>query len=296
MRNKHLFILSVIFIVLAGFLLLRIYSPQIFPQRPSFFQEKISSIKKEAISSIEMTKADNKIELVKKDGVWELNKKLLDKEKISEFIDKLINYHQADLAAETSLKHKDFELTSDLATSIKFDGLLTLLIGKGNIDGVYVRFEDSNLVFLLKDLTPSDFSIDSQDWYDKTIVTIEEQNINKLVFQKKGEKIILSQKENSWFSEENNQEVVKDKLNPALLTLASFKARSIAEANQIVSYPLIPFLDLDIEYEGEKESLSFFKGEDDYLVKRGKDGENFIISKFQAEDFDISKNDLLKEN
>lgn len=296
MRNKHLFILSVIFIVLAGFLLLRIYSPQIFPQRPSFFQEKISSIKKEAISSIEMTKADNKIELVKKDGVWELNKKLVDKEKISEFIDKLINYHQADLAAETSLKHKDFELTSDLATSIKFDGLLTLLIGKGNIDGVYVRFEDSNLVFLLKDLTPSDFSIDSQDWYDKTIVAIEEQNINKLVFQKKGEKIILSQKENSWFSEENNQEVVKDKLNPALLTLASFKARSIAEANQIVSYPLIPFLDLDIEYEGEKESLSFFKGEDDYLVKRGKDGENFIISKFQAEDFDISKNDLLKEN
>lgn len=284
MKNKNLKILIIIFIILAGLLGLKNFLPKIKPET-SFYQELVKVTSKQSIQNIEISKETESLQLKKEGGKWRVNNKKADAEKVDSLLTKLFPDINPELIAQTDKKHPEFELTNELATKIKLDDKLIILIGKSSLLGAFVRLDGDNKVFLLKDISSNDVSTSASNWYDKTILSLEQTKIQKLSFLQGGEKLILVKKEDEWFIEKEKTKVERDKVESILLNIASFVAQSLAEDADRQNYPKSPKLTLVIEHNGQKEELDFFQGKVNYLVKRQSDGEEFIVSETSATNF-----------
>ncbi len=293
MKNKSIIILSAVFLVLVLLVLLQTFLPKLFKPK-SLYEERFKSIKLDAFTKLEISQKEKAIKLTKEGDTWKLNTKKADKEKVEQAINGFLDFSKIELVAETNQRHKELELTDDLAKRISLGDIL-VLTGKSEGAGTYLRFEKTDPVFVVKSLSSQNLSLDPQDWYDKTIVKIESKSVKMLGFEKPGEKFALILQEDKWKTEDTKQEVDLEKVNPILTILSSFQALSLPEKEEIVKYPTWPTLSLSLEYDSGKEKLEFYKGQSDYLVKRGTDGEYFTTSEYQAKDFLTSKQELIKK-
>lgn len=283
MQINNLKILSLIFIVLVGFLAYKIWLPQIKPQA-SAFGEKIKGTSAATVQNIQITKDKDTVTLTKEQNEWKVNGKRANKTKIDEILNQLLP-QTAELISQNESRQKEFEVTDDLATKVKLGNSITLLIGKSGSGGSYVRFDNDKNVFLLKNLYAYSISTDGKDWMDKTILSVDKDKIQKLLFQASSGKFSLIKDKDKWTIEGESNEPKKDKLDSFLVSLSSLNADSVADNDTLQKYPQVSDTQVTVEYDGKKETLQFYKGESDYLVKRQSDGENFLISNSKAEEF-----------
>lgn len=295
MKPKTLKFLLIIFIGLIGLISLTIYLPRL-RQKPSPFQEKIKSINKDSISTIEISKGDQTVKLSKENNIWKVNDKKANQSSVNSLLDGLFSQN-TELISQTNRRHQDLELTPEKATQVKLDDKLNFLVGKSGVGGIYLRFADNDAVFLAKDLSLSDVSTDTDDWYDKTIVEIDPSKIKKLTFEKPQEKFVLiKNEEGKWKLEDGDKKVNEEKIRSVASSLSFLSAKSLATEEDITNYPNTAQLTLSIDYNGQTETLKFYSGEDDYLLNRASDSENFILSTTSAETFLLSSQDLLEES
>lgn len=310
MSSKTLLILAVILIVLAAGAGFKIYSPNLMGTTPNPYTESIKDLNENNISKIEITKKQNQpspspdgikpsnkqslpsddgsLTLSKVSNIWKVDNKKADQTKVQAIIKKILNSNQAELVSETNLKHKDFEVSDDLATQVKL-GDTTFLVGKSGGGGNYIRLSGSDSVYLLKDLTSSDISTTPKDWLDLTVVAIDKQNIKRLKFMKTDENFSIIPKDGKWKLETGEKEVKSEKIDPILTQLASFKANDLATT----AVSGTPDLTLNIEQNSSSETLNFFKQESDYIVERLSDKEKFTVSEFQVKDLLTPSKDLI---
>ena len=206
-----------------------------------------------------------------------MNAKKVDATKVDNLIGQLLTTTSPEVIAQTDKRHKEFELTDDLATKVSLDNKLTWLIGKGSGSAVYARFEGDNSVYLLKDVSLTALS-SASDWYDKTILTFDQTKATKVTFREGNVITILTKQGDKWMS--NDKEAKKDKVDSLLSQVSSLTAQSLFDASKGTTYPKAANLVFTIEYNGKSETLEFYKGSSDYLVKRTSDGEQFVISEY----------------
>jgi len=276
MKNKTLVILVAILFFLVAVLVLKNLTPRIYTETSPYL-EKLKFYNKNDIQSILIKKSTDSIELKKEGGVWKLNGKNANEEKVNQFIDSLFISVSPEKVAQTNKKHEEFELTKEKALTVVFDNSLIFLIGKSSGAGAYVRFEDEDNVYLLDSITGS-ISSKVHDWYDKTILKFDREKAKKIVFKQHGKKATsIIRKEDKWIDEVNGKEINQEKLNSVLSQISNLSARQLYEPEKGVAYSSYPLLILTVEFEEKVETLEFYKGSSDYLLKRTSDKEQFVV-------------------
>lgn len=286
-KNKTIIRLVLLLLLLSGLLAFRLYTPK-FKTEASSYNEKIKSIDSGKIESVDISKKEEKIELKKDGDVWRVNDKKADKQKVEKLISQLLPEENIDLIAETNQRHKEFGLTDDLATKVKLEDSLSVLVGKSESSGAYIRIDEEDKVFLLKDFSSLNISTSFSFWYDKVIVSIDEESIKKLTFTKNRKDTIIIRKDEKWMFEKDEKELEKeekDKMESIIFNLSSFEAKSLLDEEKGKNYPRFTMLTLTVEYDEKEERLYFHKGKEDYMVVRKSDGESFSITESKAEIF-----------
>ncbi|MBU4016631.1 DUF4340 domain-containing protein [Patescibacteria group bacterium] len=240
--------------------------------------EKIKGINIQSIQTIEIKKGSQTIKFNKENNIWKIKNEKADADKIQSLLSTLMAATIPELVAQTDKRYKEFELTNDLATVIKLDNKLTVYTGKYNGAGIYARLDGSPMVYVLKNT--SAIPTTSSEWYDLTIIALDQSKVTKLSFEDNDTPMIIIKKGDKWISEKTNKEAKKDKVDSILSILSKLTAQSLLEESKKDSYPASPDLTLVIEYEGKSNTLEFFKGESDYLVKREADSGQFIVSEY----------------
>lgn len=283
-KSKTIIRLLILLLLLSGLLVFRIYTPK-FKTEVSPYNEKIKDIDSKEISSIEISKKEEEIELKKDGDVWRVNDKKADKEKVEKLISQLLPEEKAEVIAETNQRHKEFALTDDLSSKIKLGDTLTVLVGKSESSGAYLRMDGEDRVFLFKNFSSINTSTSPSFWFDKTIVSLEEESIKKLIFERDGRETIVIRKDEKWIFEEDEKEVEKNKVESILFNLSSLTGDNLLNQGETKNYPKTSVLTLTVEYDGGKETLTFLKGKTDYMVVKSSDGESFAITEGKAEIF-----------
>lgn len=296
MKTATLKKLSILLAVLVGLVAITqgVSRWRLRPQ--SAYNERLKSLKPEAISTISLEKKANdqepKIILHKENKDWKANGKKVTSAKVDELLSDLLTKDSVETIAQTNARHKELELTGDVATQVTLDQKVTVFIGKITPGGRYVRFADSDPVYVVKDLSYSSASVDPQDWYDKTIVAVDEKSLKKLEFKKSDEQFTLAKEETKWKLEKDQKEIKESVLSPLTQALSSLTASKVASDEEIKTYPTTPELTLIISADRETDTLIFYKNNDDYLVQRGRDQEHFLLISSQADKFFLSSKDL----
>lgn len=277
MSNRNIKLLLVIFVALVGFLAYRQYAPSL-TKETSAYTEKTKAVSIQSIASIEISNSSGSVQLKKDGDTWKVNGKKADTTKINSLLSALLPGAAPELIAQTDKRHKELELTDDLATKIKLDNKLTVLAGKSGGSGIYTRFDADPAVYLLKN-NPSTTSTASE-WYDKTILTFDQTKATKLTFKENNLITMLTKEGDKWKGGSKNEEVEKDKVDAILSQVSSLTAQSLFDATKGSIYPKQAGFTFTIEYGGKLETLEFYKGTSDYLVKRQADDEQFIVSEY----------------
>lgn len=279
MSNKNIKLLLVIFVVLVGFLVYRQYAPSL-TKETSAYAEKTKMVSSQSVTSIEISNSSGSVQLKKEADIWKINGKKADATKINSLLSSILPTTAPELIAQTDKRHKELELTNNLATKIKMDNKLTLLTGKSAGSGVYARFEDDATVYLLKN--NSSVTSTATEWYDKTILAFDQTKASKMTFREGNATIVLTKKDNKWVNEKDSKEAKADKVTSVLSLVSNLSAQSLYEDTKSAAYSKLATLTFAIEYDGKSETLEFYKGESDYLVKRQADGGKFIISEYNV--------------
>jgi|GEM_PF-6759240 len=280
MKNKTLVLLVVILFFLVVVLVLKNLTPRIYTENSPYL-EKLKSYNKNNLQSILIKKSTDFIELKKEGGVWKLNGKNADEEKVNQFVNSLFVSIPPEKVAQTNKKHEEFELTKEKALTVVFDDKLIFLIGKSSEAGVYVRFEDEDNVYFIN--STNKISLETDDWYDKAIVKFNQEEARKIVFKEAGKKeISIVKKEDNWVEEATGKNINKEKVTNFLSKTSSLSAKSLYKPQGKTAYSSSPSLILTLEFEAKSETLEFYKGSSDYLIKRLSDREQFIVTEFSA--------------
>ncbi len=277
MSNKNIKLLLAVFVVLIGLLAFKQYAPSL-SQPTSAYAQKTKDVSAKTVSAIEISNSSGSVQLKKEGDAWKVNGKKADTAKVNSLLSSLLPEIAPEQIAQTDKRHKELELTDDTATQIKLDNKLTLLTGKTAGSGIYTRFDNDPAVYLLKN-NPSVTSTVSE-WYDKTILAFDQTKATKITFREGNSITILTKEGDKWKGGSKNEEVGKDKVDPILSQISSLTAQSLYDAAGGNTYPKQPNLILTVEYDGKMETLEFYKGASDYLVKRQSDGEQFIVSEY----------------
>lgn len=288
MSNKNIKLLLVIFVVLVGFLVFRQYAPSL-TQETSAYTEKTKVVSPQSVASIEISNPSGSVQLKKEADIWKVNGKKADMAKINSLLSSLLPAIAPELIAQTDKRHKELELTDDLATKIKLDNKLTVLTGKSGGSGIYVRFDSDPAVYLLKN-NPSVTSTASV-WYDKTILAVDQTKITKITFREGDAIKMLAKDGDRWKG--GSKEVEKNKVDPILSQISNLTAQSFFDATSGSIYPKQANIVITVEYDGKLETLEFYKGTSDYLIKRQADGEQFIVSEYSISSVISAPKDIL---
>ena len=211
MSNKNIKLLLVIFVALMGLLVYKQYAPSL-TKETSAYTEKTKVVSPQSVASIEINNSSGSMQLKKEGELWKVNGKKADTTKINSLLSALLPGAAPELIAQTDKRHKELELTDDMATKIKLDSKLTVLTGKSGGSGVYARFDTDSAVYLLKN-NPSVTSTASE-WYDKTILTVDKTKITKITVREGDTIKMLAKDGDKWKA--GSKEVEKNKVDPIL--------------------------------------------------------------------------------
>lgn len=293
MKTKTLWLLTGLFVVILVLTGLTILGPSFLARQQSPYVKQLKGAKGEGITLITLNKGDERVELNRENDTWRVNGKKAQNDAVGELIQTLIDKPSTQLIAQTSAQHDQFGVASSSATTIVFGDLLTLLVGGQTVGGTYVRIEGSDNVFLVSGATDLMLSTSISDWYDKTIVEIDESKLQKVTLKQK-EEIILIKKDDKWVVEGVEDTTDETKVRSVASQFTRFFADLLVDdAAKRNSYAQQPKLTVTLTYDGGSEILTFFEGKNNWLVERASDKELFTVSQSQVEDLLTPRKDFL---
>ncbi|MGI5828496.1 MAG: DUF4340 domain-containing protein [Patescibacteria group bacterium] len=256
-------------------------------KQPNDYLKAIKEIDASLVSEVTLSKGNQQLQFTKTNNGWKVASKSADKTKVSELINGLLPSESPVLIAQSPEKLKDLNVTEDTATKVSLkinDKTSEFLVGKriGSLTSVALR--NQSLAYNLRNIPT--LSLEPNSWYDLTIVDIESEAIKSFSVQSGISIYTLTQiQDREWRFEGKENEVNHEAVNTYVMRLNPFKAKELAFEDKQRQYSQISpsFTLLLTDKNDQKTVLEFFKGKNDYLVKRSGDEEYFIVSTFDAE-------------
>lgn len=294
MYNKQLKIALLIFLSLFLVVILKLYLPKILPES-SAYKSKLSGLEKGNIENLQVSKGSENLELKKEVVGWRLDGKRANKGKIEALLEPLlVPKSEPSIVAETNTRHNSYGVDKESALTVKLNDNVTVLIGLTNSDsGAYVRFEGSDSVYSVPNLSSSGLSSQKADWYDKAVLATEREKITKVLTKVDGKELSLMKIDGVWRLP-NGSEADKDKVNGLAANLATLTAQSLADTSLRSTYPAAPTAVFTVDFDNQSETLELFAGPDKYLVVRTKSNEQFIVESSSINNLLNSTQELFK--
>lgn len=286
--------LSKLIAVLAVLTILLLLKTAVLPRlqtQESGYTQITKDIDKGTLSAITLEKKDEKVQLIKEGQQWKVEGKRAQQTKVEQLIEGLTKPTGVQLVAQTDARHSELGVVTGEGTLMTL-GERKFIAGAPSISGVYIRAEKNNDVYLLSALSSSTISTSVSFWMDMALFAYTGDELNSVVITRGKEIINAEKKDGKWTLQTSGKEVKEDIWNPILARLGNFSADSLAQNDTIQKYPTFANLTLSLAASGKSETLTFFKGTSDYLVKRDSDGAYFTLSEEKVKDFLVTANQL----
>lgn len=281
MTQKSLTNLTIILLAGIALFLARDWWNQYRQKQPNEYQQKVQSFNKDTVESIRIAAKDQTLELKKEDGTWKLATKAADLAQVQELTTALFPTEPPLLVAESEAQQKNLGIKSDDVKTVALKTgtqELTFKIGKSIQGGYAVAIGEEPRVYALMDL-PS-LNLEPESWYDLKITDIDGTQIKKLSWERGINSFsVVKGDNNSWKFEGSETEANGDGIQTFTMSLNPFKAGTLAFDRKIAQYnQTTSALRLIITTQDDKTiTLDFYKGLNDYLVKRTPKDEYFVV-------------------
>jgi len=269
---------------LGGVIGWRVMGEKILPRRfrrGDYFQKL--GIKKEQVRTISLSQQGKAVELKRDGELWKTKGKKAKEMEVNELLAVLFPQNPPEIVAKTSSRHQQMGVDEAGAIKIKLNGEKEIWLGKNTSGGNYLRFPEGDEVWLVKGVWYSP-TVEFSYWVDKTIISLDTTKLKKIDWRGSSQIKVYEKKDNSWW--EGEKRVGEKKIEPIITGLSLLIAEEVIENQRPEGYSQSPKTTLEIEWEGGSEKFEFFPGkEDKYLVKRGSDSQEFLISSETAKKF-----------
>ncbi len=295
MNNKQLYILTSILVLGLSLIFVRQYLTKKISNKPNEYIKTVEKIDQNLISKIEIKDSSNVLTLKKDTDNWYIASKSADSAMVEDVFNAVFIKNSPVLIAESERQKEKLGLADDQATIINFnsdkDNLLSLAVGQDIGRNTVVKFIDNNKIYSLKNFPQIDANPDS--WYDLKIVDIDSMDVKKLSWNQ----FAIESDNNNWKFVDSDQSINEDAVRNFLMSLNPLKAKDLAFDLKINEYNTsYPTFELSILDRNDKDILlSFYRGINDYLVKRS-DGEYFVISISKGDDLNKQMIDFVLNN
>lgn len=185
MKTKTLIILTLVTVILGGLFVWLTYAPKQTPTLPAS-APRLNTISENTVDEIVITASDQKIILIKKENIFELNGRRVDKETLVRLWESLKHISLTGPLATNPDNHARFDLDDEKSTTIAMSNngssILAIKIGKTTSDfrGTYLRAADSDDVYASSENIGILFPTDANQWYDKTIIAVDRTEVHQI--------------------------------------------------------------------------------------------------------------------
>ncbi len=288
MKPKTLTTLIIIFVILSATygIILFLNRPQptkIEPSRIGLPLEKI-----EKANKITIKKANEVITLKKENETWKVNQFKADNEIVKNFLSNLNALTIDSLTSRNEKNYPMMEVNEEKGSLVTFfqgkNIISSFFVGKegASFQDFYLRISGKKEVYLAKGEIKFFIEKTVDDWRDKKILSVQENQLKSLTYTYSTSTFSLIKKANDWFAQSDSQEkkVKKDTLQPLLDELKSLNALGFANKKEenLLEQP-DSTLSLSFNYNLKPETLVFKKkDESTYLVKRLPDPTIYTIT------------------
>lgn len=263
--------------------------------KPNDYLKTINGFDEENVSKIDITDINLVLNFEKNGEGWSVNGKKADTRLVNDLINGFFTKTSPNLVATSEEQIKNLGLTEDLKKKVVFysgDKKIEFEIGKNSSSFTAVMIKDQARVYDL-DLIPN-ISTNINNWLDLAIIDLDSSEIKSLAFEGSENFKMVKDENETWRFENLAKEVNTEAINTFLMRLNPLIASSLASEEEVSNYSKVSNFGLTINDKNNKETkLSFYKGGEDYLVRR-EGGESFIISATKAEDLNKTSNSLAK--
>lgn len=294
--NKTIIVLLLVIAVLGGMLALQQWLASGDDKDNQAYLKQIQGYSKENITEITLTRGDQSLAAKKQAEQWRSEQSVLDVASITSLVEQITSPEEVMLISQNSDQHTTYEVTADKATVVSLvnpSGEKKILVGAPASGNYYLRIDGSNEVWGVQSMTDKISDVSLAQWLDKRLLSVDEEAINTLVFEKNGDTITLQQRDKSWFIDGGEQALNRMTFSDMLMQLESLVAVGVIDDKQLPDFPQKPALKLTINAQGTTPaSIEFFTGKDSILAKMGDRSGNFEISQSTYDDLNLNRSEI----
>lgn len=290
MTNKNLIILTTILLAGIGLIFAKKQISQYQSTKPNDYLKAIKAIAPDKISNIILKDSSTQLQINKEGTEWKVASKSANVAMVEDLINGVIIDSSPLLIGESEELKKKQGLTEQEAIKITIKSNnqeLTLNIGPKNGSFNPIQIDGTNQIYSLRGLP--NISTDANKWVNLKIVDIDSSQIKSLTFNTSWQPFtIQKQEDKSWKFSEGEDKVNQDEVEQFLLDINPFKAKELAYEQKQEEYNLAAAAEFYLTIvtdDDQSQTLEFYPGKNDYLIKRTPDVEYFIGTNYDAEDF-----------
>jgi len=183
------------------------------PEKPPAETPVLPSLKAADIQKIEISRKDGvgkdakvvEVTLEKKGAEWRVTRPVdyrANPQTAENMAEKLAGLTPVDVVAQSSALHQDFEITKDLAVSVKGyvggEKKVDLLLGSMRNGHTFARLPDQDKVFRLRGSIRSDFTSPISNLRDKTMLKLPDDRIDRVTFTNENGTLALARGKGGW--------------------------------------------------------------------------------------------------
>ncbi len=268
------------------------------PAKPKGFD--FASITAKNTSGIKVKGAGEDYTLTKSGDKWQLEGLEIDKSAIDALFANLKDAEIQQVAATKTDKIAALDVNDEKGKNVIFEtkkGSFNFIIGKSSPDGsgFYIRMPKAKEAYLASGMLGGTFTKKAADWYSKQILSLTQDEIEKIDFSFSDASYTLTKDKKQWFVTEDGSKEKADtnKTSGLVSSLSMLNATSVETGKKV------NFSDADtITIKGKKDKvlatlkLKAKNKKEFYLKSDKKEDFTFILDEFSAKNIRKKPKDL----
>lgn len=225
--------------------------------------------------------SEEAIDLTSENGTWYVNGFPVAADRIDLFLSQLSPLFFESIASDNTANHVTFHVDTDQATLIvmKTAGQdIRLHVGKTAIgtSAFYVRFNNSDEVYLVKNQIRILATGSVGDWRDKTILSIDEPALQSFTTSYNGNEVLHARNETAeWGSEA---------IESAAKRLANLTGTGFADEDVVSELPSNPTATIIVEHDNGSSTLNLYSHNDLWFAALDQDPTVFTLSQYMVDE------------
>lgn len=294
--NKTILALLLVIGVLAGVFVLQQWLVTRNGQEGQIYVKQLEHINKDNVTEIKLQKRGQSLVFKKEADRWTSGEALGDAVVLNALVADLLSPDDLTLISQNSEQHVTYEVTDETATVVSLvssSGEKKIYVGAPASGNYYLRIDGSNEVWGVQSMTDKISDVSLAQWLDKRLLSVDEEAINTLVFEKSGNTITLQQRDKNWFIDGGEQQLDKATFSDLLMQLESLVAVGIIDDATLSEFPANPAVKVTVNAQGVTPiTIELYTGKDTIMAKLSDRVGNFEISQSTFDDLNLNRSEL----